>query len=378
VSTQEDQTQPISPSSALLLKAREDLGVDDLILWVRHDPYLVTAATTVYFGAPHPVDLPIGSGVAGTVFQRNERTLVPDLLDVATLAREGLALRQPELVETQGWRSGLFVPLSFPPRTALIGAYSRKPGGVPVDPNTLEEVGERALLRIKWEEVAERPLRLEEIYNQITDYLHDIRQFADTALMNVQGARDGTKSADLHKAIESLTKLTSLCEAPLRNVALAPKAPRLINMSRLIEEVLKEVSGPFRQADIQIQSSIPERVPAFVNEQSFRRALMNILKNARHHLTTSRRSRLIEVSVSVRDGLCVVIIRDNGPGIQPDRIPRIFEPGVSYSSSGYGIGLAQVESAVSAVGGTVRVSQNTFGQGVSFELVVPTRRAVLQ
>jgi signal transduction histidine kinase len=53
------------------------------------------------------------------------------------------------------------------------------------------------------------------------------------------------------------------------------------------------------------------------------------------------------------DGKVALEVRDNGPGIPPELLPRIFEPHFSTRSTGTGLGLPIVRRIVESWGGTV-------------------------
>ncbi|MCL4788630.1 MAG: ATP-binding protein, partial [Verrucomicrobia bacterium] len=67
-----------------------------------------------------------------------------------------------------------------------------------------------------------------------------------------------------------------------------------------------------------------------------------------------------------------VIIQDDGPGIPPDKLERIFEAYYSTKDRGTGLGLAIVKHNVELYGGTVRV-ESELGKGTRFTLLFPSK-----
>jgi len=66
-------------------------------------------------------------------------------------------------------------------------------------------------------------------------------------------------------------------------------------------------------------------------------------------------------------------VRDTGPGIPPEILPRIFEPFFTTKATGTGLGLSISYGIVREHLGTVDVESRP-GQGTTFTLTLPTRR----
>jgi signal transduction histidine kinase len=67
-------------------------------------------------------------------------------------------------------------------------------------------------------------------------------------------------------------------------------------------------------------------------------------------------------------------VRDNGPGIEPEALARIFSPFYTSKASGTGLGLAISKKLVDAHGGSIEV-KSTPGQGTEFLLTFPKHAA---
>ena len=98
-------------------------------------------------------------------------------------------------------------------------------------------------------------------------------------------------------------------------------------------------------------------------------ALLHLVRNAVDHGIETHGTVLIEVSDEE------VSVTDDGRGIAPEDLPRIFQPGFSTAKeitelSGRGVGLDAVQSAVNELGGSLRVSSEP-GEGSSFKVRMP-------
>ena len=101
-----------------------------------------------------------------------------------------------------------------------------------------------------------------------------------------------------------------------------------------------------------------------------RRALRNLLENARRHGAGH-----ISVQLARAGDVAQIIVSDNGPGVPEAYRARIFDaffrlPGASERDGGVGLGLALVKSIVERHGGSVRVENRPDG-GASFTLELP-------
>jgi two-component system OmpR family sensor kinase len=101
------------------------------------------------------------------------------------------------------------------------------------------------------------------------------------------------------------------------------------------------------------------------NAELLRRALENVVRNALHHSTAGQTVRL-EVTPDWAARQFVIIVSDQGPGMEPKALDNLFEPFVrgrgQMDGQGFGLGLAIAHKAVLAHGGSIK-AQNRPGQG---------------
>ncbi len=116
--------------------------------------------------------------------------------------------------------------------------------------------------------------------------------------------------------------------------------------------------------------------PVRVDESRMTQVLVNLLVNASQAFSTSSpATNQIKVRTSrVRAGASVAIdIIDNGPGIEPDILPRIFDPFFTTKSVGVGtgLGLSISHGIVTAFGGTLECTTQV-GRGTTFRVELPS------
>ncbi|HEY2140292.1 MAG TPA: heavy metal sensor histidine kinase [Chthoniobacterales bacterium] len=107
------------------------------------------------------------------------------------------------------------------------------------------------------------------------------------------------------------------------------------------------------------------------DEMLFSRALNNLVENAVHHTPPGGS---IEISIANRDARSEVSVSDNGAGIAPEHLPRVFDrfyrADSSRSSEGVGLGLALVKSIMDLHSGEARIESEP-GRGTTVKLSFP-------
>ena len=102
--------------------------------------------------------------------------------------------------------------------------------------------------------------------------------------------------------------------------------------------------------------------------------LSNLLRNA---VKFTEPKGYIEVSARREDGEAVIQVKDDGIGIAPDLLLRVFdlfaqgEQSLDRAGAGLGIGLTLVRSLVEMHGGHVEVRSDGPGHGSEFEIRLP-------
>ncbi|MEE9291822.1 MAG: ATP-binding protein, partial [Acidobacteriota bacterium] len=154
------------------------------------------------------------------------------------------------------------------------------------------------------------------------------------------------------------------------------RLPELRPESTTVEEMLDEALRPYTVSPpegVEIECRIEPRLPQIqIDRAVIGRALINLIENALHAMagggTLTVRARADDGG-SGRPGVCIEI-RDNGVGIEPDLLPRLFEPYFSTRRGGTGLGLAIARRAVEEHGGSITID-STPGQGTVVRLQLP-------
>ncbi|MGC9940777.1 MAG: HAMP domain-containing sensor histidine kinase [Verrucomicrobiota bacterium] len=144
-----------------------------------------------------------------------------------------------------------------------------------------------------------------------------------------------------------------------------------LNVADEIDRAIGQVFPVAIPSKISIHRMLtPPFPPLLMQSSHLFEILANLLQNARDALGATGN---IFVTASCRRDLTVEIsVRDDGPGIPPEKISRIFEPYYTTKEKGSGLGLAIVKHNTELYSGTVRV-ESELGKGSKFTVTFPAK-----
>jgi signal transduction histidine kinase len=205
--------------------------------------------------------------------------------------------------------------------------------------------------------------------------LHQIKNPLQTIVLHSDLLQNEKMVADpLHRreVAEAIIGESQRLVAMLEELSVyASGAQRSLNRQPLyVNDMLRQVAGHEAvEAGVRVDASRLEPALVFADAYYLRQALENLVRNAREAMAGQAGARL-KVSVQRDAGQAVVQIADNGPGIAPDKLERIFQPFVSTKGKGMGLGLAICREIVESHGGRIEV-ESAEGQGTTFTLRLP-------
>ena len=150
-------------------------------------------------------------------------------------------------------------------------------------------------------------------------------------------------------------------------LGLAPK-----NLADLVRRALKLIEGDLAKKNIRLEFSAPDDLPrVLVNENEIVELILNMVLNALESIPDGKRISIALLPVEKGVEKCVrLTVSDEGAGIEPENLSRIFERYFTTKDSGTGLGLAIVDRIVKAHGGKIEVD-STPGVGTTFKIDFP-------
>ncbi len=201
---------------------------------------------------------------------------------------------------------------------------------------------------------------VETLYEGALDDPQSAKAFLDRIAINTER---------LNAIIDDLLMLSRIeQESEQGAIPLAPG-----NLREIVDGALACVEYKAKARGVELRVSAAESIVTDVNNTLLEQAVVNLLDNA---IKYSEPGKSVHVSIERRDGTAAIRVQDEGVGIAPEHLPRIFErfyrvdKARSRKLGGTGLGLSIVKHIAQAHGGTVSVESNP-GKGSSFTIELP-------
>ncbi len=147
-----------------------------------------------------------------------------------------------------------------------------------------------------------------------------------------------------------------------------------VHPSALVLDALRINAAAFERHEIHVVEKFDQDVPsALVDRHKVLQILVNLLRNAKYALDEQAAAeKRIEIHVSrMAGGNVSIAVRDNGIGIAPENLTRIFGHGFTTKKDGHGFGLHSGALAAKQMNGSLAVHSDGIGKGATFTLELP-------
>ncbi|HEX2894550.1 MAG TPA: HAMP domain-containing sensor histidine kinase [Marmoricola sp.] len=144
-----------------------------------------------------------------------------------------------------------------------------------------------------------------------------------------------------------------------------------VDVGVVVAEAVASAAASAQELGKELTVSREDQAVVRGSESSLRRAVIALVDNALDHATSA-----VTVDVRAERGTCAVAVSDDGPGIDPEVLPRMFERFASSREATslrrhYGLGLALVADVADAHGGKVAAAPRPDGPGAVLTLTLP-------
>jgi len=184
--------------------------------------------------------------------------------------------------------------------------------------------------------------------------------------------------ADQKATIQELDSLRTNVEhineivAMQQNYAKISGVKEIVNVHSLVEDSLRMNLGALDRHGVQVIRDFQKVPPINVEKHKILQILVNLLRNAKYACDDSGRTdKRLTVRVANGDGRLKISVMDNGVGIPPENLTRVFNHGFTTRRDGHGFGLHGGALAARELGGSLTVHSDGLGKGATFTLELP-------
>jgi signal transduction histidine kinase len=312
------------------------------------------------------------AGIALLALWRRRRSVL-DLWLMVVMCAFGIELFVNAPRFTAGWYGGRFYGLVSSSIVLLVLLY---------ETTTLYALAFNALLA----ERRERNARLMTWDAVSASIAHEIRQPITAVIANAEAGLRWLRRAqpDIGEAEDVLT---SIAKDGRRTQEIIEKTRAIyrkgagervaLDVNELVRASLTLARSELHTSRVSVETALDERLPHVRGDQvQLQQVLLNLITNAIHAMAaTDDDERVLRVRSDTDSGDTVTIsIEDNGGGIEPKNIDKIFDPLFTTKTQGMGMGLTICRSIVEAHEGRLWATPNQ-PKGAIFQFSLPAMTA---
>ncbi len=211
---------------------------------------------------------------------------------------------------------------------------------------------------------------------------HEVTQPIGSARNNARAALNflNRSPPDLDEVREALgcivgdaDRAGGIIERIRNQIKKAPPRNDRFDLNQVIEEVIGLAQSVITENGVSVQTRLASGMaPVHGDRVQLQQVVLNLILNAVEAMSSveaGERELLISTEQSQANST-LVAVRDSGPGIDPERLERVFEAFYTTKSGGLGMGLSICRSIIEAHGGRLWASAN-LPRGASFQFALP-------
>jgi len=146
------------------------------------------------------------------------------------------------------------------------------------------------------------------------------------------------------------------------------------SLSELVKVALQIQADPLERAGARVECTLTDLPELEVDRHRLLQILLNLIGNSADALLEARtRPPLLALHAETVGERVRVTVSDNGVGIAPEHLERIFQHGFTTKKSGHGFGLHASAAAARAMEGSLTCRSDGLGKGATFTLEIPIR-----
>jgi PAS domain S-box-containing protein len=145
-----------------------------------------------------------------------------------------------------------------------------------------------------------------------------------------------------------------------------------VTVTAIVEDCMRLNIGALTRHRVTVRREIEEVPPITIDRHKVLQILVNLVRNAKNACDESGRGdKVVTIGVTAREDRVQISVSDNGVGISPENMPRLFTHGFTTRQAGHGFGLHSGALAARELGGTLSAHSDGPGCGATFVLDLP-------
>ncbi|OGK89137.1 MAG: hypothetical protein A2X52_04180 [Candidatus Rokubacteria bacterium GWC2_70_16] len=181
----------------------------------------------------------------------------------------------------------------------------------------------------------------------------------------------GEVREDLEVLHRNAQRVARIAQGLLSFARQSPGEQAPVDVNDVVEETLLLVDRQISKHGIALKRNLTPGLPLVRGDgNALQQVVLNLVTNARDALAGGGEIVIETSAVPGRPGAVRLVVRDTGPGIPPETIPRIFDPFFTTKTNGTGLGLSISHGIVRDHGGTLDVESQP-GKGTTFIMIFP-------
>jgi C4-dicarboxylate-specific signal transduction histidine kinase len=179
---------------------------------------------------------------------------------------------------------------------------------------------------------------------------------------------------ELHLLVKNIEHIKEVVTMQ-QNYARVSGVKEVINIRELVEDGLRINEVSLNRHQVKVIREFENVPPMNIEKHKVLQVLLNLIRNAKFACDESgRKDKQMTMRVANGEGRIKISVADNGIGIPPENLTRIFSHGFTTRKDGHGFGLHSGALAAKEMGGALTVRSDGPGKGATFTLELPSNR----
>jgi len=258
----------------------------------------------------------------------------------------------------------------------VLGEDSRNAKGLIV---VIEDITEKAVLEnyvLMSERLVAKGEMAASIGHELNNYLTIISNNAELLKLNVRNEKFDKLDKNVVSIFSNIDKIKRFTDG-LMDLSKMDAEFVEYELKNLIEELLFAIKPSNTLEHVDLDVNLPADLPkAEIDVGQMHQVLLNLIYNAIEAIGADRDNRgkvSVHVMHDTANDRVSIEISDNGPGIKPDDLEKVFEPRFTTKEKGHGLGLSNCRRILEGHHGTIRAISDGV-DGATFKLEFPVRQ----